>query len=124
MSQSEQTKQQPVASVQFPTDKAMTPEEKEDFLAENPTRLEVANFVSSYLSNEFLPSLLEYINRRDNRNLQLISVCQAVLISQGVVDQKTMDSLIEQWEAAQKDYQPQSQPQPQKAPSSLPGVIK
>ncbi|MCM1216764.1 MAG: hypothetical protein NC548_19860 [Lachnospiraceae bacterium] len=113
----------PITSVEFSPDKQMTPEEKEQFLSENPTRMEVANFVSSYLSNEFLPGLLEYINSRDNRNLQLVSICQAVLISAGITDQKTMDTLLSQWEAAQKTQGQQGSTPPEK-PTSPPGVIK
>ena len=119
----QQKPQPPIASVEFPPDKEMTPEEKERFLNGNPTRLEVSNFVSSYISNEFLPSLLEYINSHDNRNLQLISICQAVLISAGITDQETMDTLLAQWEAAQKS-QAQQGSAPPKKPASPSGVIK
>lgn len=113
----------PITSVEFPPEKEMTPEEKERFLNDHPTRLEVSNFVSSYLSNEFLPQLLEYINGRDNRNLQLISICQAVLISAGIADQETMDTLLAQWEAAQRAQNQQSATAPE-TPTSPPGVIK
>ena len=93
----------------------MTPEEQEKFLNEHPTRGEVANFVGQYLANDILPQVIGYINQQDNRNLALISICQAVLISQGVISKEQMDELVNNWnnkkEKKDKD-------------SSIPGVIK
>lgn len=93
----------------------MTPEEREEFLNGTPTRAEVANFVGGYLANDILPQLTGYINQQDNRNLALISICQAVLVSQGVVSKETMDKLIKDWN--KKGIENKDSP-------NIPGVIK
>lgn len=95
----------PHANVSFQPPSEMTPEERMKFLNECPTRQEVANFVSAYLSTEFLPSLLTRINQQDNRNLALISICQSVLISQGIITQNEMEALMRNWEQAQQAAQ-------------------
>lgn len=92
----------------------MTPEERMKFLNEHPTRQEVANFVSAYLSTEFLPSLLTHINKQDNRNLALISICQSVLISQGIITQDEMEALMRKWEQAQQQAEDAAQKQAEK----------
>lgn len=92
----------PCANVSFQPPSEMTPEERMKFLNEHPTRQEVANFVSAYLSTEFLPGLLTHINQQDNRNLALISICQSVLISQGIITQDEMEALMRKWEQAQQ----------------------
>ena len=93
----------------------MTPEEREEFLNGTPTRAEVANFVGGYLTNDILPQLIEYINQQDNRNLALISVCQAVLVSQGVISKEDMDKLITDWNKRRTEN---------KGSSNILGVIK
>ena len=93
----------------------MTPEEREEFLNGTPTRAEVANFVGGYLANDILPQLIGYINQQDNRNLALISVCQAVLVSQGVISKENMDKLISDWNKKGTEN---------KGSSNIPGVIK
>lgn len=94
----------------------MTPEEREEFLNGTPTRAEVANFVGGYLSNDILPQLIGYINQQDNRNLALISVCQAILVSQGVISKENMDTLISDWNKKKDNTN--------KKPTDIPGVIK
>ena len=93
----------------------MTPEEREEFLNGTPTRAEVANFVGGYVANDILPQLIGYINQQDNRNLALISVCQAVLVSQGVISKENMDKLIADWKKKGIET---------KVPSSTPEAIK
>lgn len=93
----------------------MTPEEREEFLNGTPTRAEVANFVGGYLANDILPQLIGYINQQDNRNLALISVCQAVLVSQGVISKENMDKLISDWNKRGTEN---------KGSPNIPGVIK
>lgn len=106
----------PQASVSFDTPKVdMTPEEKSKFLSSNPTRQEVATFVSAYLANEVLPSVIDYVNHHDNRNLALISVCQSILISQGIITKEEMDTLVKNWEETRGGN---------KSSSNIPGVVK
>lgn len=95
----------------------MTPEEREEFLNGTPTRAEVANFVGGYLSNEVIPQLIGYINQQDNRNLALISVCQAVLVSQGVISKENMNKLISDWSKKNSNNN-------NKKSTDIPGVIK
>ena len=97
----------------------MSPEEREEFLNGNPTRAEVANFVAGYLSNDILPQLIGYINQQDNRNLALISVCQAVLVSQGVISKENMDTLISDWNKKNKNKNKSNTNS-----TDIPGVIK
>lgn len=104
----------PHANVSFQPPSEMTPEERMKFLNEHPTRQEVANFVSAYLSTEFLPSLLTHINKQDNRNLALISICQSVLISQGIITQDEMEALMRKWEQAQQQAEDAAQKQAEK----------
>lgn len=101
----------PRANVSFQPPSEMTPEERMKFLNEHPTRQEVANFVSAYLSTEFLPGLLTHINQQDNRNLALISICQSVLISQGIITQDEMEALMQKWEQAQQQAEDAAQKQ-------------
>ena len=98
-------------------DSDMSPEEREEFLNGTPTRAEVANFVGGYLSNDVLPQLIGYINQQDNRNLALISVCQAVLVSQGIISKENMDTLISDWNKKNKKDM-------NKKSTNIPGVIK
>lgn len=93
----------------------MTSEEREEFLNGTPTRAEVANFVGGYLANDILPQLIGYINQQDNRNLALISVCQAVLVSQGIISKENMDKLISDWSKRGTENEDSS---------NIPGVIK
>lgn len=104
----------PHANVSFQPPSEMTPEERMKFLNEHPTRQEVANFVSAYLSTEFLPSLLTHINKQDNRNLALISICQSVLISQGIITQDEMEALMRKCEQAQQQAEDAAQKQAEK----------
>ena len=99
-------------------DSDMSPEEREEFLNGTPTRAEVANFVGGYLANDILPQLIGYINKQDNRNLALISVCQAVLVSQGVISKENMDRLISDWNKKESNRKPN------KTSTDIPGVIK
>lgn len=99
-------------------DSNMSPEEREEFLNGTPTRAEVANFVGGYLANDILPQLIGYINQQDNRNLALISVCQAVLVSQGVISKENMDRLISDWNKKESNRKSN------KTSSDIPGVIK
>lgn len=94
----------------------MTPEEREEFLNGTPSRAEVANFVGQYLANDILPQLVGYVNQQDNRNLALISVCQAVLVSQGVISKDNMDKLISDWNKKGTTEN--------KGVTNIPGVIK
>lgn len=87
----------PEATVAFEKEE-MTEEQREQFLNGNPTRKEVANFIGGYVMNEVVPNIIDYVNQKDNHNLALISVCQAVLVSQGIISKEEMDALMKNWE--------------------------